>query len=296
MCQYCFLIEQNEEDKTLKRKQIVALLLSSVIAVSSCLPVGVQAYAAEDANVSAEVESDSALEQNTEADSDSTEVTNAADSGTTADNQGTEQDKTDDGTSADINEGTDGQTGETASTAAEASESEDSIQTDDMTDGNDDQEDDDSADAGEAEIPPGSNGALADSITIMMQKEVAMRFSAQVNSKDYGSLTVFLNYYYSISRLFDVSRNCFEPKPNVDSAVICMDIIKDKKKVNDIELFKNLVRDSFRYKRKTIRNNLKGYDLDIIENVLKKYGFGLDCRAEVLGLDIFIDMCNELCK
>ena len=135
-----------------------------------------------------------------------------------------------------------------------------------------------------------------DKIVVMIQREVALRLSASPGSKDYGSLTVFLNYYYKIRKLFDVSRNCFEPKPNVDSAVICMDIIKDKKKVNDIELFKNLVRDSFRYKRKTIRNNLKGYDLDIIENVLKKYGFGLDCRAEVLGLDIFIDMCNELCK
>lgn len=60
--QYCFLKEQKEEDKALKRKQIVALLLSSVIAVSSCLPVSVQAYAAEDASASAEVETDSALE------------------------------------------------------------------------------------------------------------------------------------------------------------------------------------------------------------------------------------------
>ena len=60
----------------------------------------------------------------------------------------------------------------------------------------------------------------AQSITVMVQKEVAARFSAKMGSRDYGSLTVFLNYFYNIKKLFDVSKNCFEPIPKVDSAVI----------------------------------------------------------------------------
>lgn len=135
---------------------------------------------------------------------------------------------------------------------------------------------------------------LPSKIIIMVQKEVASRFSAPINSKDYGSLTVFLNYYYDIKKLFDVSRNSFIPKPNVDSAVIEMDLKANRKNVRDIELFKRLVKDSFKYKRKTIRNNLKRYDLNIIERVLNKYNFDLNVRAEALSLDVFIDISNEL--
>ena len=136
---------------------------------------------------------------------------------------------------------------------------------------------------------------LPDKFVIMIQKEVASRLSAKTNTKDYGSLTVFLNYYYDIRKLFDVSRNCFVPKPNVDSSVICMELKKERKKIKDIELFKKIVKDSFRFKRKNIRNNLSNYNLDIITKVLLKYGFDLTCRAENLDLDVFIDIANHLC-
>ena len=135
---------------------------------------------------------------------------------------------------------------------------------------------------------------LPDKMVVMVQKEVASRLSASVGSRDYGSLTVFLNYYYDIKKLFDVSRNCFMPKPNVDSAVVCFELKKEREKVLDISLFKKLVRDSFSYKRKTIRNNLKNYDLKIIESVLLKYGFDLGVRAEALSLEVFVEMANAL--
>ena len=61
-------------------------------------------------------------------------------------------------------------------------------------------------------------------------------------------------------------------------------------------MFFKLVRDSFRQKRKTIRNNLNGYDLNIIESVLSKYGYDLSVRAEALGIDIFVDIANNLTK
>lgn len=135
---------------------------------------------------------------------------------------------------------------------------------------------------------------LPDKFVVMIQKEVAERLSSDVGSRDYGSLTVFLNYYYDIDILFDVSRNCFIPKPNVDSSVILM---KKKEKILDVidmNLFKKIVRDSFMYKRKNIRNNLKKYDLILIEEVLKKYGFDLSIRAENLSLEIFVDIANSL--
>ena len=135
---------------------------------------------------------------------------------------------------------------------------------------------------------------LPDKFVIMVQKEVAYRLSAKIGSRDYGSLTVFLNYYYDIKKLFDVSRNCFTPKPNVDSAIVEMSLKKDRLEVLDLGLFNRLVRDSFLYKRKTLRNNLKGYDLKIIEMVLEKYGFDLSVRAENLDLNIFVEIANEL--
>ena len=133
-------------------------------------------------------------------------------------------------------------------------------------------------------------------ITIMIQKEVADRFSAHVKSRDYGSITVFLNYYFDIEKLLYVSRNAFIPKPNVDSEVISLRKKEERKKVNNEEMFFKLVRDSFKFKRKNIRNNLKNYDLSIIEKVLNKYNKDLTARAEELELDIFIDLANNLYK
>ena len=131
-------------------------------------------------------------------------------------------------------------------------------------------------------------------IRIMVQKEVGDRFCAKVGSKDYGSFTVFLNYNFNIEKNFIVSRNSFYPKPNVDSMIVSF-YPKDKNYVTDLEFFNKLVRDSFRFKRKTFRNNLKDYDLSIIERVLNKYGYDLSVRAEQLDVDIFCEISNELC-
>ncbi len=131
-----------------------------------------------------------------------------------------------------------------------------------------------------------------DKIVIMVQKEVSDRFN-KPNSKEYNSLTIILNYYFDIKKLMDVSRNCFTPKPNVDSSII---EFKSNKKynVNDEELFFKLVRDSFKFKRKNLRNNLKGYDLNKIENILKHLGKDLKVRAEELTIEDFVFISNEL--
>lgn len=133
-------------------------------------------------------------------------------------------------------------------------------------------------------------------ITIMIQKEVAERFNANPKTKNYGSITVFLNYYYDIQSLMFVSRNVFFPKPNVDSEVIALKKKEKTRKVINEELFFKLVRDSFKFKRKNLRNNLKNYDLDTILKVLTKYDKDLTCRAEELGLDVFMDIADALAK
>ena len=133
-----------------------------------------------------------------------------------------------------------------------------------------------------------------DKIVIMVQKEVGDRFNAKVGTKDYNSLTVFLNYYFDIKKLMNVSRNSFVPAPNVDSVIIEMDKKKNNYAVENEKLFFNIIRDSFKFKRKNLRNNLKGYDLDKILEILKEYDLDLTVRAENLTIEQFIEISNKL--
>lgn len=133
-----------------------------------------------------------------------------------------------------------------------------------------------------------------DKMVVMVQKEVGDRFKATPGSRDYGSLSVFLDYYFDVRKLMDISANVFIPKPNVDSI-----IVEFKKKDNiynlkNSSMFFKLIRDSFTQKRKTLRNNLKGYNLVSVENTLKKYGLDLSVRAEQLSLEIFVEIANNL--
>ena len=133
-----------------------------------------------------------------------------------------------------------------------------------------------------------------DKITMMIQKEVGDRFSAKPGTKAYSSITVFLNYYYNIRKLFNVSRNEFIPVPNVDSVVISLTTKTDRPSLKNENHFFELVRDSFKFKRKTIRNNLKKYNLSIVESILVQNGFSLSSRAEELPLDVFVQISNAL--
>ena len=106
----------------------------------------------------------------------------------------------------------------------------------------------------------------------MIQKEVADRLCALVGTKEYGQLTVFLNYFYDIKRVTNVSKNSFVPKPKVDSAVIKM-VKKD-----NLEYVKDL---DF---------------LNIIESVLEKYNFNINTRSENIPYYVFVELANELLK
>ena len=133
-----------------------------------------------------------------------------------------------------------------------------------------------------------------DKMVVMVQKEVGDRFKASPGSKDYGSLSVFLDYYFDVKKLMDISSNVFIPKPNVDSIIV---EFKKKEKIYNLKnsvVFFKLIRDSFTQKRKTLRNNLKGYDLNSVEATLKKHNLDLSVRAEQLPLEIFVEIANNL--
>ena len=103
-------------------------------------------------------------------------------------------------------------------------------------------------------------------ITVMVQKEVGDRFMSQPNSRNYGSLSVFLQYNFDVTRVVNVNKRCFEPVPKVDSVVV--KLTKNKKyEAKDEEKFYKLVKDSFTQKRKNLRNNLRNYNLEKIEEI-----------------------------
>ncbi len=139
-----------------------------------------------------------------------------------------------------------------------------------------------------------NSGVDVEKIVIMVQKEVGDRFSAKPGSKEYGSISVFLNYYYNIKELFLVSKNCFIPRPNVDSVILSLEKRIDKPQVKDEKVLFRLIKDSFRFKRKNLRNNLKEYNLSKIEEVLRKSNKDLTSRAETLDLEVFIDIANNI--
>lgn len=132
------------------------------------------------------------------------------------------------------------------------------------------------------------------SMTLLVQKEVAERFSAKPNSKDYGSLTVYLNYYFDINYLFTVKNTSFNPVPKVDSAVINFTRKLVTPDVKNEELFFKLIEDSFKMKRKTLKNNLSNYNWQVIKDVLSKYNLPENVRAEQIPLEIFINISNNL--
>ncbi|NMW84476.1 16S rRNA (adenine(1518)-N(6)/adenine(1519)-N(6))-dimethyltransferase RsmA [Peptoniphilus sp. AGMB00490] len=128
------------------------------------------------------------------------------------------------------------------------------------------------------------------SITVMVQREVAKRLSAEPGSKDYGSLSVFINYYTDCKYKFQVPSSVFMPKPNVDSAVVNLKMI-NREEIDTEFLFK-VVRASFNTRRKTILNSLSNsklnYTKEEIKRALELSGIDERRRAETLKLEEFI--------
>ncbi len=124
-------------------------------------------------------------------------------------------------------------------------------------------------------------------VVCMLQKEVAQRIAANHGNKTYGILSVILQTFYDIEYLFTVNENVFYPPPNVKSAVIRMIRNKKYEKLADKKTFILLVKTAFATRRKTMRNALKSvFDISKIDKTI------LDCRAEQLSVEQFIEISN----
>ena len=135
------------------------------------------------------------------------------------------------------------------------------------------------------------NRTIVKDAQLMIQEEVARRITADPNNKEYGIPSVLLNVFGSSKLLFKVSRNCFYPKPKVDSRIIYFDFsMSQEEKVNNIDFFRKLVKAAFGTRRKTLRNSLKNIEAD-----LSKAEIDLGRRAESLSINEFIELSNRLC-
>ena len=137
-----------------------------------------------------------------------------------------------------------------------------------------------------------------ESITVMVQKEVAERLADKPGGKEVGAITYSINYYTNPEIIIDVPRDSFIPAPNVDSAVIKLDVLKEPKvKVLDEELFFKVIKFSFLQKRKTLINSLSNSGLlpkDFLETMLNELEIDLRIRAEQLTLEDFKNISDYI--
>jgi 16S rRNA (adenine1518-N6/adenine1519-N6)-dimethyltransferase len=132
-------------------------------------------------------------------------------------------------------------------------------------------------------------------IVVTIQKEVAERIVAKEKTSDYGSITVSINAVADTEIIEYIGREKFYPSPNVDSAVVKITLNPDKYYIKDIVKFRNLIKNSFLMRRKTLVNNLmKGYNLSRLdaEELLNKLNVPLNARGEELSVKEFIDLAE----
>ena len=137
-----------------------------------------------------------------------------------------------------------------------------------------------------------------DSITVMVQKEVADRMQVGPGSKDYGALSLAVQYYASPYIVANVPPNCFIPRPNVGSAVIRLTRYKEPPvQVNDPKLMFKLIRASFNQRRKTLQNGLNNspeisFSKEEIAKAIESLGVSPSVRGEALSLEQFAQLAN----
>lgn len=142
------------------------------------------------------------------------------------------------------------------------------------------------------------SGVPIDSITIMVQKEVADRMQTGPGSKDYGALSLAVQYYATAKVILNVSATCFMPRPNVDSAVIKLTRHKEPTvNVVDEKLMFKIIRASFNQRRKTLVNGLKNspelsFSKEQIVKAIEKIGKPETIRGEALTLEEFAELAN----
>ena len=140
-----------------------------------------------------------------------------------------------------------------------------------------------------------------DSVTVMVQKEVAQRIAARENTADYSAFSVFCQYYAEPEILFDVPAHCFLPQPKVTSAVITLRTRQKKPwQVENESIFFRTVRASFAMRRKKLSNGLASGFAELgkegAAEVIRRAGLSENVRGEALSIAQFAALSNEICR
>ncbi|MBQ6899397.1 MAG: 16S rRNA (adenine(1518)-N(6)/adenine(1519)-N(6))-dimethyltransferase RsmA [Firmicutes bacterium] len=142
------------------------------------------------------------------------------------------------------------------------------------------------------------DGVPASSITIMMQREVAERINAKPGTKDYGALSVAVQYYCDTQIVANVPKEAFMPQPKVGSTVLRLDIREDRLvELKEKDVFFQVVKAGFGQRRKTLSNSLMGVSgitKEIVKDALEAAGIEPGRRAETLDLYEFAKLSNEV--
>ena len=140
-----------------------------------------------------------------------------------------------------------------------------------------------------------------DTVTVMVQKEVAQRIAAKPGTADYSAFTVFCQYYAHPQLLFDVPAHCFLPQPKVTSAVVTLKVRQHRPwQIDDEAIFFRLVRASFAMRRKKLSNGIASGFPELgkagAEQVILEAGFDANVRGETLGIPEFAAIANAICR
>lgn len=140
---------------------------------------------------------------------------------------------------------------------------------------------------------------MVDSITVTVQEEVADRLCAKAGSSEYGAITASVDAVGNAQKIMRIDRKMFYPAPNVDSAVVKIDIDKNKHNIKDMLLFRAVVRCAFLSRRKTLVNNLMMYfkiDRKTAEEIVVNVKGDASVRGEVLNTTDFVNLQEEILK
>ena len=143
------------------------------------------------------------------------------------------------------------------------------------------------------------DAAVFESITVMVQREVARRICAEPGTPEYGAFTVFVNYYTEPEILFDVPPECFLPRPKVYSSVLKMKTRAERELAGAEErLFFKIVRAAFGQRRKTLVNSIysvfsAGYNKEDITKIIIACGFDARVRGEALNIKDYVEITTR---
>ena len=136
------------------------------------------------------------------------------------------------------------------------------------------------------------------SITVMVQKEVGERFCAIPGGKEYGAITVSINYYSDSKIVLDVPKDNFNPIPEVDSCVVQLKLKKNHIELKDKKLFFRLIKIAFSQRRKNIGNSLTGIGMtkQEVKEMLQALSLDINLRAENLSINQYAQIANYIAK